>query len=99
MNLIGDLERGRKQYLRISYEHDGSMIGYLARAVLWLVTTEWKPKYGSLLSDRLSELNAPQRSGLHSDVAHSIFDCIRNSIIEEIRGGGTKSLWSCDAVR
>jgi hypothetical protein len=75
------LEQGRTQYLRIAYETDGSIIGYLARAISRFVSTEWKPQYGSLLSDRLGELNAQIsllfNRGMHDSVCKAIFEEMR----------------------
>jgi hypothetical protein len=74
------LEQGRSQYLRLVYESTGHIIGYLARAVSRFVSTEWKPKYGSKLSDRIGELNSQvsllKRRGMCTELAQAIKKCM-----------------------
>jgi hypothetical protein len=75
------LEQGRTQYLRIGYDSDGGAYGYLARAIARFVSTEWKPRYGSLLSDRLQELNQQcaliRRRGASGPMVRGIFEEMR----------------------
>ncbi|CAL1152651.1 unnamed protein product [Cladocopium goreaui] len=75
------LEAGRTQYLRIAYGRDRSLNGYLARAIARFTSTEWKPRYRSLLADRLGELNAQisllRRRGMCQEMANATFDVMR----------------------